>query len=141
MGAGGTGSSRGWLPAHVWSSTAAPPLAPDAAQLLRMATSERVTYFGTSPSYLDGLRRAGVDPPRDFDLVDVRTVAVTGAPLSPATARFAATFGADVHVLSKSGGTDLCGGLVMLTPCAVADRSGGRVAENTERQAQRGCRF
>jgi acetoacetyl-CoA synthetase len=91
------------------------PLAPNPDQLLRMAASERVTYFGTSPSYLDGLRRAGVDP-RDFDLVNVRTVAVTGAPLSPATARFAARFGADAHVLSKSGGTDLCGGLVTGDP-------------------------
>lgn len=91
------------------------PLAPDPSRLLQVAEREAVTYFGTSPSFLDALRRTEIDVAA-FDLATLRTVAVTGAPLSPGTARFAASWGADVHVLSKSGGTDLCGGLVTGDP-------------------------
>ena len=92
------------------------PLAPDPRVLLDMAAREGVTYFGTSPSYLEELRRRGIDPSGDRTITSLRTVAVTGAPLAPRTARFAAGWGDDVHVLSKSGGTDLCGGLLSGDP-------------------------
>ncbi len=91
------------------------PLVPDPAQLLAMAERESVTYFGTSPAFVEAVQRAGVDVGR-FDLDAMRTVATTGSPLSPATARVAATWGSDVQVLSKSGGTDLCGGLLTGDP-------------------------
>ncbi len=91
------------------------PLVPEPDQLLRMAARERVTYFGTSPSFLDATRLADVGI-ESIDLEAVRTIGVTGAPLSPIAARYAASWAADVHVLSKSGGTDLCGGLVSGDP-------------------------
>lgn len=91
------------------------PLAPDPTQLLRMAERERVTYFGTSPSFLDAARRENIDI-ESFDLASVRTIGVTGAPLSAELATYAASWSDDVHVLSKSGGTDLCGGLVSGDP-------------------------
>ena len=92
------------------------PLAPNQLQLLEMAERERVTYFGTSPAYLDALRRSDIDVANSFDLSSVRTIAVTGAPLSPATARYAGSWGNEIHILSKSGGTDLCGGLLTGDP-------------------------
>jgi acetoacetyl-CoA synthetase len=96
------------------------PAAPDALQLLEMAEREGVTYFGTSPGYIDTVRRnVGGEPAavrQRFDLSSLRTVGSTGAPLSPTTARFAASWGFDLQVLSKSGGTDLCGGLVSGDP-------------------------
>lgn len=92
------------------------PTWPDPRTLVRLARSEAVTYFGTSPGFLEAARLAGIRPASDGSLETLRTIGVTGAPLMPETSRYAAGWAPDVHVLSKSGGTDLCGGLVSGDP-------------------------
>lgn len=72
--------------------------------------SERcgVTYFGTSPTFVNGLIAAGYKPPAKFDLSSIRTVAMTGSPASPDNfAWFYEHVGTDLHVFSMSGGTDV----------------------------------
>lgn len=92
------------------------PLPADRTHLLDIADREGVTYFGTSPSYLEALRQDEPAASLGYELSSLRTVGVTGAPLSPVTARFARDLGGGVNVLSKSGGTDLCGGLLTGDP-------------------------
>lgn len=85
------------------------PLYPDPLCLWRMASREKVTYFGTSAPYIESCRRAGLRPRSDLDLASVRSVGSTGAPLSPEGFAWAAeAVGDDVLVGSVSGGTDVC---------------------------------
>ena len=93
------------------------PTSPRDEILFEVAVRAGTTYFGTSARFLDTLRRTGRQPGRANDLRRVRTVASTGSPLAPDTYRWVyEAIGADVHLISKSGGTDLCGGLVTGDP-------------------------
>jgi acetoacetyl-CoA synthetase len=84
------------------------PLAPDAAQLWRMAEAERVTVFGTSAKYLAVLEKEGVRPGAQFDLGALRTILSTGSPLAAHSFDFVyRDIKADVHLASISGGTDI----------------------------------
>jgi len=81
------------------------PLHPEDT-LLRMAHEERLTFFGNSARYFDVLRREHVAPARM--LSQLRTIASTGSPLAPETFEsIYASFGADLHLASISGGTDI----------------------------------
>jgi acetoacetyl-CoA synthetase len=84
------------------------PLAPDPAQLWRMAEAERVTVFGTSAKYLAVLEKEGVRPGASFDLGALRTILSTGSPLAAHSFDFVyRDIKADVHLASISGGTDI----------------------------------
>ncbi len=87
------------------------PFYPDKRVLLRMATEEGVTVFGTSPSYLTALEKSGEKVADDESinaLSTVRTMLSTGAPLSPESYNFVhAVLGTDIQLCSISGGTDL----------------------------------
>jgi acetoacetyl-CoA synthetase len=84
------------------------PLAPDPAQLWRMAEAERVTVFGTSAKYLAVLEKEGVRPGAHFDLGALRTILSTGSPLAAHSFDFVhRDIKADVHLASISGGTDI----------------------------------
>jgi acetoacetyl-CoA synthetase len=93
------------------------PTYPHDEVLFEVAARSGTTYFGASARYFDTLRRAGRRPRDGHDLGRVRTVASTGSPLAPDTYRWVYdAIGEDVHLISKSGGTDLCGGLVTGDP-------------------------
>ena len=84
------------------------PLAPEPAQLWRMAEAERVTVFGTSAKYLAVLEKEGVRPGASFDLGALRTILSTGSPLAAHSFDFVyRDIKADVHLASISGGTDI----------------------------------
>ncbi|MBU6365161.1 MAG: acetoacetate--CoA ligase [Gemmatimonadetes bacterium] len=84
------------------------PLAPDPAQLWRMAEAERVAVFGTSAKYLAVLEKEGVRPRERFTLGALRTILSTGSPLAAHSYDFVyRDIKADVHLASISGGTDI----------------------------------
>ncbi|MBI3791949.1 MAG: acetoacetate--CoA ligase [Gemmatimonadetes bacterium] len=84
------------------------PLAPDAAQLWRMAEAERLTVFGTSAKYLALLEKEGVRPHGRFDLDALEVILSTGSPLAAHSYDFVyRDIKPGVRLSSISGGTDL----------------------------------
>jgi len=83
---------------------------PDDDALWRLCAEERVTVFGTSPTYLQYCRDAGIVPrQRNLDLSSLREVWSTGSILSPAVHAWATSAVGDLPVQSLSGGTDILG--------------------------------
>jgi acetoacetyl-CoA synthetase len=88
------------------------PTHPDAATLWRLVAEHEVTFFGTSPGYLQASEAAGVRPAADFDLGRLRAMGSTGSPLPPYLHRWARDEVGDLPVWSMSGGTDVAGAFV-----------------------------
>jgi acetoacetyl-CoA synthetase len=84
------------------------PFYPKPDALFRIAEEERIAIFGTSPKYLDSIRKAGVRPKAGFALSALETVVSTGAPLLPENFDFVYdSIKKDVRLSSVSGGTEL----------------------------------
>ena len=84
------------------------PNYPDNDKLWEMSERCGVTYFGTSPTFVNALSAAGYSPSSRFDLSQIRTVAMGGSPVSPENFTwFYQYVGKDLHVVSMSGGTDV----------------------------------
>ena len=93
------------------------PSYPEVPALFELAASKKATMLGLSAKYIDAVMKAGVRPGDDLDLSSLRTICSTGSPLSPEG--FSWIYDAvnpDVHLASISGGTDLCGCLVIGDP-------------------------
>lgn len=90
---------------------------PDLDRLWALASLERLTFLGVSAALIDSWRRSGLRPSADHDLRALRTVASTGSPLAAVGFDWVAeAVSPDVHLASISGGTDLCGCLVLGVP-------------------------
>jgi len=84
------------------------PFAPRPEVLFDLADAERVTLFGTSAKFIDGLKNAGADPKSTHDLSTVRLITSTGSPLVPESFDYVYEhIKEDVCLSSISGGTDL----------------------------------
>ncbi|GHD14332.1 acetoacetate--CoA ligase [Tianweitania populi] len=93
------------------------PFYPDEKAMFDLAEGEKLAYFGTSAKYIDAVRKAGLRPIETHDLSALRTLASTGSPLSPEGFDFVYSgIKKDVHLASKSGGTDLCACFVLGVP-------------------------
>ncbi|MEM7338602.1 MAG: acetoacetate--CoA ligase [Actinomycetota bacterium] len=93
------------------------PAYPRADRLFELAAADDVTLLGLSAKYIDGVMKAGARPGDDWELPSLQTICSTGSPLSPEG--FSWIYDAvapDVHLASISGGTDLCGCLVLGDP-------------------------
>ncbi|MEM7274042.1 MAG: acetoacetate--CoA ligase [Actinomycetota bacterium] len=93
------------------------PAHPGPAALFELAERWSVTLFGVSAKFIDSVMKSGYRPADHHDLSSIRTVCSTGSPLSHEG--FAWVYDAvapDVHLASISGGTDLCGCLVLGDP-------------------------
>ncbi len=89
------------------------PLYPDAEVLWQVAQDARVTLLGSSPAYVDRMRKAGIVPGERYDLSALRTIFPAGSPVSPeCTAWFYRNVKQDLWVATGSGGTDCCTGFV-----------------------------
>jgi len=85
------------------------PTYPDPLTLWRLVERARITYFGTSASFILAARKAGLRPGRELDLGSLRAVGSTGAPLSADGFRWVyAAVSSNLQLASISGGTDLC---------------------------------
>ncbi len=105
------------------------PLHPDAGTLWRLAAEEQVDVFGTSARYLAAIEKAGCRPGHDTHLPRLRTLLSTGSPLLPAQFDFVYRgIGADLHLASISGGTDIVSCFVLGCPTRPVRRGEIQVA-------------
>jgi len=85
------------------------PVHPGNEALFDFAEGTGMTLMGVSPGYLEALRKAGVSPRRTHTLPKLRTFLSTGSPLAaPGFEYVYEHVRRDVHLVSISGGTDLC---------------------------------
>lgn len=90
---------------------------PDLSSLWRLAAETSTTLLGVSAPFLLACRAAGLTPADDHDLSALAAIGSTGAPLpAEGFAWVHAQLGADVHIGSASGGTDVCTAFVAGAP-------------------------
>ena len=95
----------------------------EAEILFDFAQSERITFFGVSPKYLDGCRKQGLEPIKSHRLPDLRCIASTGSPLMPEAFDYVyQSVKQDVHLASISGGTDIVSCFISGNPLAPVRR-------------------
>jgi len=76
--------------------------------LLKIAQREKITLFGISAKYLDGLRKLKPKLKYKFKLNKLRTICSTGSPLSEESFKYVYNhIKKNVHLSSISGGTDI----------------------------------
>jgi acetoacetyl-CoA synthetase len=93
------------------------PFHPDGNILWDYAQAEKATLFGTSAKYIDAIKKAGLRPGKTHDLASIRAVLSTGSPLAPDSYEYIyEAVKSDVHLVSMSGGTDICGCFVLGVP-------------------------
>ena len=97
------------------------PFHPSPHVLFELADASKITHFGISAKFIDSLRNERVTPNVTHDLRSIRTLCSTGSPLVAEGFEYiydhiAAQPDRDLHVASISGGTDLCGCLLMGDP-------------------------
>ena len=82
---------------------------PDMNVLWEFAEKTGMTCFGTSASYITACMKAEIEPGRDFDLTNLKSIGSTGSPLPPEGFEWAYEHvKEDLWLFSTSGGTDLC---------------------------------
>ena len=87
--------------------------------LWEFAEKTGMTCFGTSASYITACMKADIEPGRDFDLTNLKSIGSTGSPLPPEGFEWIYEHvKEDLWLFSTSGGTDLCtafvGGIPLL---------------------------
>lgn len=93
------------------------PFQPGPHALFAAAEREGVTLLGVSAKYLDAVAKSGFKPAQSYDLPVLRTICSTGSPLSPEGFEFVYdSIKRAVHLVSMSGGTDICGCFVAGDP-------------------------
>ncbi len=76
--------------------------------LLKIAQREKITLFGISAKYVDGLRKLKPKLKYKFKLNKLRTICSTGSPLSEESFKYVYKhIKKNVHLSSISGGTDI----------------------------------
>ena len=86
---------------------------PDLNTLWRFASETGITLFGTSAGFITSCMKAEIDPGRDFDFSELKTIGSTGSPLPPEGFQWIYEHvKRDVWLASMSGGTDVCSGFV-----------------------------
>jgi len=93
------------------------PFHPGPGVLFDLAQAERMTVFGTSAKYIDGIAKVGLEPRRTHRLDSLRTMTSTGSPLSPESFEYVYRAIKDDLLLSSiSGGTDIVSCFVLGSP-------------------------
>lgn len=93
------------------------PLYPDLKRLFALAESEKVTYFGLSAKFLDSARKLNLKIDEEFDLASVRLIVSSGSVLAPESYDYVYEhIKRDAHLVSMSGGTDICGCFLIGVP-------------------------
>ena len=86
------------------------PSYPDILHLFRLAKNQRLTHLGVSARLLDVIKESNLSPVDIGPFPHLRSLMVTGSPLSADTAQWiSAQLGSRVHISPFSGGTDLVG--------------------------------
>ena len=86
------------------------PVHPHSARLIDLIDEEKLTFFGLSAKLIDTYNKEHLEISKTHDLSTLRTIGSTGSVLSPESFYFVyEDFKSDVHLVSMSGGTDICG--------------------------------
>jgi len=93
------------------------PFYPDVRSFLKMVNDQGVTVLGTGPRFLSEVKGQGLRPRELFPFDSLHTVFSTGSVLTaPMFEWTQEAFGEHIHLVSASGGTDICSGFVGATP-------------------------
>lgn len=93
------------------------PGTPDMNALWRFAEQSRMSFFGTSASYISACMKAEIEPGAQFQLEALRGIGSTGSPLPPEGFDWIYTHvKADLWLASVSGGTDVVTAFVGSVP-------------------------
>jgi acetoacetyl-CoA synthetase len=93
------------------------PSYPEPDVLWRMVEQSGTTFFGSSPTYVDNMAKAGVVPKLKFDLSSLKTIMPAGSPVTAECSEwFYRNVKDDLWVATGSGGTDFCTGCVSAVP-------------------------
>ncbi|KDR75136.1 hypothetical protein GALMADRAFT_140674 [Galerina marginata CBS 339.88] len=89
------------------------PFHPDVKTYLKLISDQGVTLMGTSPRFLAEVQGRGIKPLEIGSFEPLRAMGVTGAIFTPPMFEWTSeAFGKHVHLISTSGGTDICSGFV-----------------------------
>lgn len=90
---------------------------PDLGTMWKLVEEERITFFGTSATYINLLKHQNFKPKETFDLSSLKSIGQTGSPLSAEGFEYVyRNIKEDIHFNSLSGGTDINGCFVIGTP-------------------------
>ena len=93
------------------------PAWPTPDVLWKMVDDTGTKLFGTSPTYIAGLEKAGIVPRERARLDCLESVTLAGSPVTPECMAWVyKNVKQDLWVASGSGGTDVCTGFVMGNP-------------------------
>ena len=93
------------------------PMVGQGSILFDFAEAERMTHFGTSAKFIDGIAKLGVAPRETHDLTSLRAMFSTGSPLVPEGFEYVyRAVKADLCLSSISGGTDIISCFVLGNP-------------------------
>lgn len=93
------------------------PAHPNVDLLWNLAADTGATLFGASPTFVQMMEKAGVQPGKTYDMSRLECVMVAGAPSTPETfAELYRSVKEDLWVTSQSGGTEICSGFVGAVP-------------------------
>ncbi|KAH9485547.1 Acetoacetyl-CoA synthetase [Psilocybe cubensis] len=93
------------------------PFHPSVETYLKFISDQGVTTLGTSPRFLSEVQGRGIKPLELGSFESLRTMGVTGAIFTPPMFEWTQeAFGKHVHLVSTSGGTDICSSFVTGTP-------------------------
>ena len=83
---------------------------PDLGAMWKLIDEEKISFFGTSATYINLLRSQGFKPKDLFSLASLRSIGQTGSPLSAEGFEYVYnSIKQDVHLNSLAGGTDING--------------------------------
>ncbi|CAB4649057.1 unannotated protein [freshwater metagenome] len=93
------------------------PMFPTPSRVFDIAQNEKLDFLGLSAKFIDSAHKEGVVPAQTHDLSSVKTIASTGSVLSPESFSYVYdSIKRDVHLVSMSGGTDICGSFLSGVP-------------------------
>jgi acetoacetyl-CoA synthetase len=90
---------------------------PDLGTMWKLVDDEKITFLGTSASYINLLKAQNFKPKELFNLTSMKSIGQTGSPLSADGFEYVYKYiKEDVHFNSLSGGTDINGCFVIGSP-------------------------
>lgn len=89
------------------------PSFPDQYTMWQLVQDANVSFFGTSPTYVDMMAKVGIVPKDRVDLSSLKTLMAAGSPVTAeCSAWFYENLKQDLWLANGSGGTDFCSGCV-----------------------------
>lgn len=72
---------------------------------ISLTFGDRISYYGTSPRYLQALEKAKYHPRDRVDVSSLKVLAVTGAPVTPENYNFVERYIKKLYLFNGTGGT------------------------------------